>query len=237
VTTSPTTVHSSIAGRPARRSLALLGAALPIAALMCLALLGAPALARASTASCASHAAHSSSQPSACAQRRRRTHTHAKPRHRHVAKHKRSRHGVTVQAPTIPSQVAAVCEDGSSPALGSEGFSCADGSEPICADGAEAVPAERGSSTAVCPTTPGATVNWSEAECADGSTPTMALGGGYACEDGSQPTCEDGSAPVSTDGSTLSCIAYGAPAPGPAPSQSPEEGSENSSVALAPSAS
>ncbi len=236
MTPSQITPHGSIAGRPAGRSLALLGAALLIATLTCLALRAAPTLARTSAAHCASHAVHTSSQPSACAQRRRHTRTHAKRRHRHVVRRQRSRHGVTVQAPAIPSQTAAVCEDGSSPALGSEGFSCADGSEPTCANGAEPAPAEKGS-TAVCPTTPGATVNWSEAECADGSTPTVALGGGYACEDGSQPTCEDGSAPVSTDGSTLSCIAYGAPAPAPAPAPSPEEGSEDSTAALALSGS
>jgi hypothetical protein len=231
VTTGPTTVHSSIAARPARRSLALLGAALLIAALVCLALRAAPTLARASAARCASHPAHSSSQLGACAQRRRST--HAKRHHRHIAKHKRSRHGVTVQAPAIASQIPAVCEDGSSPALSSEGFSCADGSEPTCANGAEPVRAENGS-RAVCPTTPGGTVSWSEAECTDGSAPTMALGGGYVCEDGSQPTCEDGSTPVGDDGSTLSCVAYGAPAPAPAPGQSSEE---DSSVALAPSGS
>jgi hypothetical protein len=234
VTTSQTSLHGSIAARPARRSRALLAATLLIAALACLMLRAAPTLARSSTAHCASHAAHTSSQPSACAQRRGHTRTHAKRRHRHVTRHKRSRHGVTVQAPAIPGQTAAVCEDASSPTLGSEGFSCADGSEPTCANGAEPVPGEKGS-TAICPTTPGGTVNWSEAECADGSTPTMAPGGGYACEDGSQPTCEDGSAAVSTDGSTLSCIAYGAPAPAPAPS--PGEGSEDSSAALAPSGS
>ncbi|MHB8234081.1 MAG: hypothetical protein ACYDHT_05440 [Solirubrobacteraceae bacterium] len=234
MTTRPMNAHSSIAEGPAKRPLRLLAAALLIAALAYLALGTSPTLARASAARCASHAAHSSSPLAACAQRRRRT--HAKRRHRHVAKHKRSRHGVTVQAPAISSQTPAVCEDGSSPALSSEGFSCADGSEPSCANGAEPVPAEK-SSTAVCPTTPGGTVNWSEAECADGSTPTMALGGGYACEDGSQPVCQDGSAPVSSDSSTLSCIAFGPPAPAPAQGQSSEEGSEDSSIALAPSSS
>jgi hypothetical protein len=212
----------------------LLAAALLIAALACLTLRAAPALARASAARCASHTAHSSAQPGVCAQRRARTHARAKRRHRRAARHRRRRHGSTVQAPAIPGQTAALCEDGSTPALGSEGFACADGSEPACANGAEPVPAQNGAA-AVCPATPGTTVQWSEAECEDGSTPTMALGGGYVCEDGSQPTCEDGSAPLSSDGSTLSCIAYGAAAP--APGQSPEEGAEDSAVTFAPSGS
>jgi hypothetical protein len=223
--------ETSVAGRLARRPVALFAAALLIAVLAGLALRAAPTLARASASRCASHAAHSSSQRGACAQHRKRTHVRAKRRHKAAARPRHARHEPTVHAPAIPAQQPAACEDGSSPTLGSEGFSCADGSEPACANGGEPVPARKGS-TAVCPATPGGTLEWSEAECADGSTPTMALGGGYACEDGSTPVCEDGSQLVSTDGSTLACIAYGAA--GPPPGQpSGEEDSEDSSVALA----
>ena len=134
---------------------------------------------------------------------------HAKRRPKHaVVKHKHAKHGVTVRAPAVSAQLPPSCEDHSSPTLGSEGFTCADGSEPTCANGAEPVPSAKGT-TPVCPATTAPTVEWSEASCEDGSTPTPA-DGGFSCEDGSQPACEDGSQPVSSEGS-LACIAYGAP--------------------------
>ena len=176
VTTSPTTAHSSIAERPARRSLALLGAALLIAALACLAPGVAPRR-RASAARCASHAAHSSVAARRVRAASPRAHARASVATGSVVKHKRASHGVTVQAPAISASCRRLRRR-QQPTLGSEGFSCADGSEPTCANGAEPVPAEKGS-TAVCPTTPGATVEWSEAEMQRRQHADVPLGGGY----------------------------------------------------------
>jgi hypothetical protein len=172
-------------------------------------------------------------RPGSCAQRRRRARTHAKHR-KHVAKHKRARHAVTVQAPASPAQQPASCEDASKPVLGDEGYVCADGSEPTCADGAEPIPTGSGS-TPMCPTTAAPTVEWSEAGCEDGSTPAP-VSGGFACEDGSQPACEDASQPVDPEGS-LSCIAYGAPGSSTSPSAPGGGADEGSAKPQAASAS
>ena len=134
---------------------------------------------------------------------------------------------------TAPAAASAVCEDASTPTLGSEGFTCADGTEPTCADGAEPTPAS-GGSTAVCPASPASSVEWSEASCEDDSTPTL-VNGAYACEGGSQPMCEAESQPPGDAGPTLSCITYGT-----GPSESPSsagEGSQAVARALAASGS
>jgi hypothetical protein len=210
-------------GVPARRSATPLVALLSLVALACLLARPAPSLAR-STARCASRA---TSRHETCPQRHHRARTHTKRHHKQAAaKHKHAKHAVTVQAPALPAQVLASCEDASRPTLGSEGYACADGSEPVCANEAEPIPTGNGSSL-VCPATPGPTVEWSEAACEDGSTPTAMSDGSFACEDGSQPTCEDGSQPVSTEGS-LACIAYGAARSSPSPSMPPGQDSEES---------
>ncbi len=228
LTGSSTAPCNSTPGRPASRPGGLLSALLPLlllVALACLCAGPASSSARVLSARCASRTARGTAQPRACAQRRRRA--HAKTRNhqvKHVAtKRKRSKRRAARQSPAA-KELLAICRDGSTPALASEGFSCADGSEPVCANGAEPAPA-RGGSAAVCPATPGGEAQWSEASCGDGSAPTP-VSGGYACEDGSQPACEAGSQSAGSAGSTLACVGYGAPSPESSPSP-PGEGSED----------
>jgi hypothetical protein len=215
----------------------LLSALLLAAALVCLCAGPASGAARVSPARCASRAVHATAQPRACAQRLRRAHAKSKNHQarRVTTKHKRSKRRAAGQPPKAAKRLLARCGDGSAPALADEGFSCADGSEPVCANGGEPAPS-RGGSAPVCPTTPGGEAQWSEAGCEDGSTPTP-LGGGYACEDGSQPSCEEGSQAVASAASTLSCVSYGATGLGPGSSSPPGEGSEDASSDPAASAS
>ncbi len=189
----------------------------------------APSSARASAARCVSHA-RTSSRPGTCAQRRGHARAHAK-HHKHSARHKSARHGATVQA---PAQTVASCADASTPVLGDEGYACADGSEPTCPNGAEPISTGSGSMP-VCPATSGPTVEWSEAGCEDGSTPSS-VSGGFACDDGSQPACDDGSQPVGSEGA-LVCISYGAPGSSPTPPASEEGSSEDSDSQRVASAS
>jgi hypothetical protein len=94
---------------------------------------------------------------------KRRVKRHAKARSRHGA------HGSKAK-----SFVPAVCEDGSPPVLGAEGsFSCQDGSEPLCEDGA----------------TPARSGNGESLVCAMASEPE-ATGGEAECE---EPEAEEGS--------------------------------------------
>jgi hypothetical protein len=216
--------------RPTVRVVASLSMALLLATLACLLVRPATSSAGAFAARCAARSASSGSAARACARRGRRTHVG----HKHHRVRRALQPGVTGMAPAAPALATAACEDGSTPTLESEGFACADGSEPTCADGAEPIPATNGS-RAVCPALPAGSVEWNEAGCEDGSTPTL-VSGAYACEDGSQPICEAGSQPVSGAGPTLSCVVY---APGSAENPSPagDEGSEDAAKALAASAS
>jgi hypothetical protein len=168
----------------------------------------------------------------ACAGRNRAGHAHHKAKARHSGRHrpinkkkKAAQHGSV----GTPSTVAppATCEDGSKPqSEGAGSFSCTDGSEPVCAGGAEPVSAKNGAKL-VCPAAAvAAGVEWSEAECEDGGAPERTDGGSYACEDGSRPACADGSRPVlSDDGSMLVCI-RGTPAPSSPSSPGEEEDEE-----------
>jgi hypothetical protein len=168
----------------------------------------------------------------ACAGRNRAGHARGRAKGRHSGRHHRinkkkrvAQHGSV----NTPSAVAppATCEDGSKPqSEGAGSFSCADGSEPVCAAGAEPAPAKNGAKL-VCPAAPSAGVEWSEAECEDGGAPERSDAGSYVCEDGSRPACLDGSRPIlSDDGSMLVCI-QGTPAPSsPAPAE--EDGEDES---------
>jgi len=229
--------RNSTEGRPAGRLGVLLSALLLTAALVCLCAGPASGAARVSPARCASRAVHATAQPRACAQRLRQAHVKSKHHRarRVTTKHKRSKRRAAGQPPKAAKQPLASCGDGSVPALADEGFSCADGSEPVCADGAEPAPSRSGSAP-VCPATAGGEAQWSEASCEDGSAPTP-VAGGYACEDGSQPACEEGSQAVASGGSTLSCVAYGAPSPESSPSPSGEDSEEDASSDPAASAS
>jgi hypothetical protein len=67
---------------------------------------------------------------------------------------------------------------------------------------------------------PGASVVFlTPASCEDESAPTRSAGGGYSCEDGSEPACEDGSNPIHLSPS-------GPPMCRLAPEQAGESGSE-----------
>ncbi len=119
---------------------------------------------------------------------------------------------------SAPAQQPATCEDRSVPAQTAGAYVCADGSEPECLDGSE--PVSTSASAPTCPAVAPGQVEWSDAVCADGSTPTAA-GGAYSCDDSSQPECEDGSQPSSEPGSMLACVAYN-------PSGSPSDASSAS---------
>jgi hypothetical protein len=141
-------------------------------------------------------------------------------RHAKKAKrHSKAKHGTAAPVATPPKP--AICEDGSRPVAEGEGtFSCADGAEPVCRNGAEPTPTRSGT-TLVCPTS-SSTTEFSEAECEDGSAPERSETGSYACEDGSHPSCPGGSQPtLSDDGSMLACLTQGAN--GSSPSSPPEE--------------
>lgn len=174
-----------------------------------------------------------------CTARKHGSHAKGKTKRHHTKyiKKKKSRHDPAPHTPATRAPQPAVCEDASTPAVESEGsYSCADGSEPICGDGSDPVPASKGSGP-VCATAAKPVVEFSEASCEDGSAPAGASGG-YACADGSQPECEDGSRPVvAEDGSTLICMAYRVPGPPQTPSPPSGEESEGAHKALAVSAS
>lgn len=70
--------------------------------------------------------------------------------------------------PSSPATQPATCEDGSSPVPGPAGsFSCRDGSEPECEDGAAPV-AARSATTLVCPATGEEGPESEEGECEEG---------------------------------------------------------------------
>jgi hypothetical protein len=220
-------IDSAPLPRTAKLALAL---ALLLAALAVLLCRPSPSSATSAAGACAS--AHAEQHVRACAGRNRAGHARGRAKGRHSGRHHRinkkkkaAQHGSVNQ----PSAVAppATCEDGSKPQSEGDGsFSCADGSEPVCAGGAEPAPAKNGAKL-LCPTAPSAGVEWSEAECEDGGAPERSGAGSYVCEDGSRPACTDGSRPIlSDDGSMLVCI-QGTPAPSsPAPSPAEEEAGE-----------
>jgi hypothetical protein len=204
--------------------------ALALAALA--ALLSAPAqslarqpeqnLARQPEQSLARHA-HATHAPHASATRHKPKGKHAHKHHTKKAKKHKAKHGSA--RPTAAPPKPATCEDGSRPVNEGEGsFSCANGEEPICTNGAEPTPSRSGSKL-VCPVTTSSTTEFTEAECEDGSTPERSESGGYVCEDSSHPSCPDGSQPtLSDDGSMLVCLTQGTN--GSAPSSPPDEEDE-----------
>jgi hypothetical protein len=217
--------------RPVKLTLALALLLTALAALLCR---PAPSSAGSAAGACAS--AHAKQHVRACAGRHRAGHARGKAKGRHSGRHhpinkkkKATQHG-SVDASSTPAEPA-TCEDGSTPqSEGDASFSCADGSEPVCAGGGEPVPSKNDTKL-VCPTAAGTGTEWSEAECEDGGAPERSADGTYACEDGSSPACADGSRPTpSDDGSMLVCLAQGTPAPSsPAPSSAAEEDAEDES--------
>ena len=149
---------------------------------------------------------------------------HGQAHHRHVDQaQRRSRHGVDRAArrrsPARPRRSAKTAAPRCS---GSEGSTPAPTARNRPApNGAEPAPADKGSRP-VCPTrAPGASGELERSRMRRRQHADGGLGGGYACEDGSQPGCEDGSAPVGSDGSALMLPRLRRPGPAPAPAPSP----------------
>lgn len=216
----------------------LLALALLLAALAAPLCRPAPSSARAATSACSSASAHAGQPVRACAGRTRSGHSHGKAKGRHsgrrhpIHKKKQATHYGSVQPPAPAPPKPATCEDGSQPVSEGEGsFSCANGSEPVCASGVQPVPAKNGAKL-ICPASPAAGSEWSEAECEDGSAPERAGDGSFACEDESQPACPDGSHPTpSDDGSMLVCLAHNVPSsPSPVEESGEDSESEDSAV-------
>jgi hypothetical protein len=119
---------------------------------------------------------------------------HKHKRHKHKHADRRAKHGSS-DAPVV---VAALCEDGSVPVRAGEGFSCADGSEPECEDGATPTVSRNGKSL-LCPLTDESEASLSEAECEEeGLLDCSGLDSGsneQTCEtsasEGSEFVCED----------------------------------------------
>jgi hypothetical protein len=210
------------------RRAACLAFALLLLALSALLLRPAPSLARATSTCSSSAAARAKTHVRACAGRHSSAKAHAKVKGHH-AKHNHSKKKAQAKRKSAHAPAAvqrpATCEDGTTPTRDSEGgFACGDGSEPVCANGAEPV-AKRTAGRPLCPVASGSGTEFSEAACEDGSAPERAAGSGtYGCEDGSRPSCEDGSQPtLSDDGSMLVCIAHGAPGSSTPPAEEGEE--------------
>jgi hypothetical protein len=217
----------------ALRRLALPALALLLVGLLALLCQPAASLAKNAGSACSAAAAQKKTGARACAGRNRKGRAHAKVKGRHAKRHhsinkkKKSKHGSVgpVAAPPKP----AVCEDGSRPVNEGEGsYTCANGNEPICKNGAQPAPSREGTKL-LCPTSSRNSAEWSEAECGDGSSPEASLGGGFACEDGSQPRCEDGSRPTASgDGSMLVCLVSGPPPLSSSPAGEEENEGEES---------
>jgi hypothetical protein len=159
-------------------------------------------------------AAHAKQHVRACPARHGTARAHAKAKGHH-AKHNHSKKKKKAKPETAhtPAPVLrpATCEDGTAPKPAAEGeYTCGDGSEPVCANGAEPT-AKHSGARLLCPAKPG--TEFSEANCEDGSSPErVAPGSAFSCEDGSQPSCEDGSQPkLSDDGSMHVCLTSGSP--------------------------
>jgi hypothetical protein len=157
-------------------------------------------LAKSPRRACVSATERSAASVRACAAHHGSTHKHrkGKPRHRKHRSTKKSTHarqGSSTGA--LPAQEPASCEDGTNPTRAADGsYECADGAEPECTNGSEPIFAPHRAQL-LCPAA-NSGVEWTQASCDDGGTPTSA-GGAYSCEDGSSPECEDGSTPVVPD--------------------------------------
>lgn len=118
------------------------------------------------------------------------THTCAPSSHkgkaRHASKHRGKHTLANAPSGTIPTVVAATCENGSAPARESNGsFACADGSEPECEDGATPARSSSGRSL-LCPVI-GEAESESEAECEEGVAASCAAD---MLAGSSEQTCE-----------------------------------------------
>jgi hypothetical protein len=159
-----------ISSRPHLPLAAALALALSLAVLVVL-LAPARTLALGHTSACPrASSAQTGRRARACAKpvQPAKTHArHATRRHgtvRHAVKRHTSRHGARpavthpktnskVSSAAALTQVAAICEDGSEPALAGEDFACADGSEPGCEDGSELSLSSDGAAL-TCPVAP-----------------------------------------------------------------------------------
>jgi hypothetical protein len=189
------------------------------------------------SASCATASERAAHGERACAAHHSRAHKRHEAK-RHHAKHHKAKQGAKSQhgAPTsvVPAQEPAICEDGASPTRTADGsYACGDGAEPECTNGSEPIVAPRRGQL-LCPAASSG-VEWSEATCQDGSTPTQTDGASYLCGDGSAPECEDGSKPVAPDeGSPPAClevVSKGSSGLGTPEREQPEEEAEAESSA------
>jgi hypothetical protein len=186
------------------------------------------------TSTCSTAAARAKQHVRACPARHGAALAHAKAKSGH-AKHNHSKKKKAKAKPNsarTPAPVLrpATCEDGTTPKPAGEGeYTCGDGSEPVCANGAEPT-AKHSGARLLCPAKAGS--EFSEADCEDGSSPErIAPGSAFSCEDGSTPSCEDGSTPkLSDDGSMLVCVTSGS-AGSSSPSEETEEAEEEAEAA------
>jgi hypothetical protein len=184
---------------PARRLTLALTLALSLAVLAAALLGPSQTLAQARRATCSSSATDSRARLATrtCVQpaRKRRAHHATRRRSKHAKKTPKA-------SPRSPALAAAYCEDGSVPVLvGNGSFSCDDGSEPACEDGATPTVSRNGRSL-VCPVAgEGDGEAGSSEECQAGEasggcgTEAGATSGVPACEapssEGSGAACEE----------------------------------------------
>jgi hypothetical protein len=116
---------------------------------------------------------------------------------KHHAKHAPAKN--TSQTSTSASGLVqpAHCESGQTPVHGTDGtFSCGDGSEPECENGATPTASRKGNSL-VCPVASEAESSSSAAECEEEGSVCAIVAGEQPCEtsssDGSSFSCESGS--------------------------------------------
>lgn len=179
--------------RPHTRRLTVLVTIVLSIGVLIAALLGpAQTLAQTRTVACSTAASN--------AKAKRASHTCAQPSHKHKGKARHKRHGKRTGtkktsktgASDVPAAVLAQCEDGSAPvASGADGFSCSDGSEPGCEDGATPTTSRNGKAL-ICPVfSEGETIS-GETECEEEGLDCSVEAGEPACEtsDGASVVCE-----------------------------------------------
>jgi hypothetical protein len=174
------------------------------------------AMAQARKPACpSSSTAHPGRGAHACARSRRtpksghsgKAHVRRQGHHsRHAAGKKKQT--ATNKATSLPaaSRTVAVCEDGSGPVRAGDGsFSCEDGSEAACENGASATIARDGTRL-VCGVGSSGGSGSAEPACEAASPPAQESDGSVSCAEGSAGTCEGSSgATLASEGSAPQC--------------------------------
>ncbi len=181
---------------PARR-LTLLALTLALSlAVLAAALLGpAQTLAQTHGSTCSTSAAHSKAKTArTCARSSHKGKAHHATGRR--ARRTLAKKTPKASTPASPALAAAYCEDGSAPVRAGDGsFSCDDGSEPECEDGATPTVSPNGKDL-LCPVSTEEASGSSEAQCEEGL--------GCGAETGSAPA-EQGCEALPSDGSSFVC--------------------------------